>query len=321
MERYFIHLYEITEQSKQVSKAKTGFSLIILTIDEWNLLPGLLASESEENVDFKLWDEDYHSAVKKSKKIIPHLAHLAPKMHFVTFSDIDELGKESGIHIFLLTNSFILINNNKILMSLIERWAKRGILENPIDLVYLLSLHILDNYQQVFDRFENDLFLLEKDILLSPKANHQTNILDYHQSIMNIRKSINLLQSVFEHMSDLSSSANKLEKDLRLKTSQIIDNIQNNHDQVENLRDAYQTAIQNSTNDIMKLLTIIATTLLPINLMTSFFGMNFKNLPLVHNSYGMIIFYSLSILLIVLILGYFRMRRWLRLGTKPKSNV
>ncbi|EGW35881.1 CorA family divalent cation transporter [Desulfosporosinus sp. OT] len=319
MKRYFIQLYHITEQTRELSAIESGFSLIMLAIDEWNQLPGLLASESGINDKFKVWDEDYRFATDKDERIIPHLAHLAPKVHTITLCDIDVQGKENGISFFILPKSVILIDNNKMLIPLIERWAKRGILDNPIDMAFLLGLYILDNYQQRLERFENDLFQLEKDILKSPEVNHQNNILSYHQLIMSIRKSINMHQSVFEHMSDLSNSENKLEQDLRSTTTRIIGNIQNYHDQVENLRDAYQTAVQNNTNDIMKLLTIIATTLLPINLMTSFFGMNFMNLPLVDNPYGIIVFYIVSILLVILILSYFGKQKWLRFWHKVKE--
>ena len=46
------------------------------------------------------------------------------------------------------------------------------------------------------------------------------------------------------------------------------------------------TAVANRTNEIVKVMTAIATVTLPILLITGYYGMNFDNLPILHNPYG-----------------------------------
>ena len=78
------------------------------------------------------------------------------------------------------------------------------------------------------------------------------------------------------------------------------------------MREAYQAAIDNHANDIMKLLTLLATILLPINLLTSFFGMNFEVMPLIHTPYGIVVFSVLSAIIIIVVMAYFKMKKWLK---------
>ncbi len=50
--------------------------------------------------------------------------------------------------------------------------------------------------------------------------------------------------------------------------------------------EVHLTAAANRTNNIMKAVTIFATITLPILLITGYYGMNFENLPLLHDTYG-----------------------------------
>ncbi|MEL1136354.1 CorA family divalent cation transporter [Desulfitobacterium sp. THU1] len=89
------------------------------------------------------------------------------------------------------------------------------------------------------------------------------------------------------------------------------DHVHQAHEMIESLREAYQAAIDNRANDIMKLLTLLATILLPITLLTSFFGMNFQEMPLIHTPFGIWIFYGLSVLIAIIVIAFFRKKKWL----------
>jgi magnesium transporter len=53
--------------------------------------------------------------------------------------------------------------------------------------------------------------------------------------------------------------------------------------------EVHLTAAANRTNDIVKVMTAIATVTLPILLITGYYGMNFENLPLLHSPHGVYI--------------------------------
>jgi magnesium transporter len=75
--------------------------------------------------------------------------------------------------------------------------------------------------------------------------------------------------------------------------------------------DIYLTQMANRTNDIVKGLTILATIMLPLTLVTGYFGMNFEYLPLLKHPNG--IWYTTAGLLVITVamLGFFKYKKWL----------
>ncbi|HEV7515327.1 MAG TPA: CorA family divalent cation transporter, partial [Thermoanaerobaculia bacterium] len=81
--------------------------------------------------------------------------------------------------------------------------------------------------------------------------------------------------------------------------------------------DVYLSSVSNRMNEIMKVLTIIATIFIPLTFIAGIYGMNFDysvshwNLPELHWRYGY--FYSLGLMLAVALglVAYFRRKGWL----------
>ncbi len=91
----------------------------------------------------------------------------------------------------------------------------------------------------------------------------------------------------------------------------INDTIDTYRDVTASAFDAYLTSISNRTNDIMKVLTIIATIMMPLTLITGIYGMNFSAMPLLTWRWG---FFSISAFMIILGVGmlvYFKKKRWI----------
>jgi len=75
--------------------------------------------------------------------------------------------------------------------------------------------------------------------------------------------------------------------------------------------DIYLSSISNKMNEVMKVLTIIATIFIPLTLIAGIYGMNFRFMPELDWQFG----YQFS-LLVMLTLGivmviYFRIKKWL----------
>jgi len=77
------------------------------------------------------------------------------------------------------------------------------------------------------------------------------------------------------------------------------------------LIDMYMTIISNKMNEIMKVLTIIATIFIPLTFIAGIYGMNFKNMPELSSDYGYYILLSAMFVLFIFMLLYFRRKRWL----------
>lgn len=308
IQRYTIERYHFSSNGE----VKNGFSFVVLNRTEWDELPRLL---SKENIDLNRlaeFESTKPGGEQKSKLILvqPKVAHLGRGVHYVRYRDIDEQGLEKALIFCLTSDSFILVEPGEISLKQIERWAKRGILSVPMDLANILALEVFLHYQDTIDEMENRLFKMEKDILKGPRISHQAQIMTWHRHVASFKKVLDHHRIVLARLKDIKCGQEQQEE-LNQTIERLEGSIQNVHDIVENLRDAYQTAVQNRTNDIMKVLTIPATVLLPINLLTSFFGMNFINMPLTKTHYGIKLFYAASVMIVITVLLYFKRKDWL----------
>jgi magnesium transporter len=64
-------------------------------------------------------------------------------------------------------------------------------------------------------------------------------------------------------------------------------------------------------NEIMKVLTIFSTIFIPLTFFAGVYGMNFKNFPELGWQYGYFIFWGIMILIILVMLSWFRRKKWL----------
>lgn len=207
----------------------------------------------------------------------------------------------------LLLNDSVLLNKNSKLNQKIQHWQTSKLTHSPFDLLCLIGLEALETIQNKIEGLESAVDNLEEEILESPDKSQQVKIFKLHRKAIKLKKQINEHLSVFIR----TKQNTHLWDDLVMSTQAELDNARQLIELMENLREAYQASMDNKSNDIMKFLTILATVLLPINLLTSFFGMNFDGMPLIHTAYGIYVFYASIIVLVAVIILAFKRKKWL----------
>jgi magnesium transporter len=80
---------------------------------------------------------------------------------------------------------------------------------------------------------------------------------------------------------------------------------------VWSLMDMYMTIISNKMNEVMKVLTIIATIFIPLTFIAGIYGMNFANMPELQSKNGYFILLAIMFILFIFMLFYFRKKKWL----------
>ena len=108
-------------------------------------------------------------------------------------------------------------------------------------------------------------------------------------------------------------------RDVYDHTVQVIDTIETQRDMVSGMLEIYLSSVSNRLNEVMKVLTIIATIFMPLSFIAGIFGMNFSydprlrpyNMPELYWRYG----YPAALLLMAIVAGgmllYFKRKRWL----------
>jgi len=80
---------------------------------------------------------------------------------------------------------------------------------------------------------------------------------------------------------------------------------------IEGLNDTHDSLATNRTNEVMRILTIIATIFIPITLVASIWGMNLPWLPFQHSSYSFLYVALIMIAITGGMLYFFRRRHWI----------
>jgi len=124
-----------------------------------------------------------------------------------------------------------------------------------------------------------------------------------------LRELINGLQRTESAL--VADATNIYLRDVYDHTIQIIDTIESFRDAVSGMLDIYLSSISNRMNAVMKVLTIIATIFIPLTFVAGIYGMNFKYMPELEWRWGYAAALSVMIVVAIVMLIYFRRKKWL----------
>jgi magnesium transporter len=117
---------------------------------------------------------------------------------------------------------------------------------------------------------------------------------------MDDKSTILLTPDSIRHMRSLNDRITYLRND-----------IENMHQRIISLRETYNSSLSANLNETIRTLTVIATIVLPLTLITGIYGMNFKVMPELTSEYGY--YYALGLIAALgggMIL-YFKRKRWI----------
>ncbi|MGB3607070.1 MAG: magnesium/cobalt transporter CorA [Psychroserpens sp.] len=185
-------------------------------------------------------------------------------------------------------------------------------------LMYSLLDAIVDNYFTVIEVFGDQVEELESLIFQSKEAGDDTpqDIQKLKQEILKMRRSIYPLREVINRMEKIESSlieqkTHSYLRDLYDHIIQVNESVDLYREMIWSLMDMYMTIISNKMNEIMKVLTIIATIFIPLTFIAGIYGMNFQNMPELSTENGYFVLLGIMFLLFLLMLLYFRRKGWL----------
>ena len=85
----------------------------------------------------------------------------------------------------------------------------------------------------------------------------------------------------------------------------------NLRDMVESTLSTYLSSVSNRMNEVMKVLTLIATIFIPLTFIAGIYGMNFANMPELGWGYGYFVVLIVMAVIGISLVVYFRRRSWL----------
>ncbi|MDY6931671.1 MAG: magnesium/cobalt transporter CorA [Halobacteriota archaeon] len=183
-------------------------------------------------------------------------------------------------------------------------------------LAYALLDAIVDNYFIILEKIGEEIESLEEELVGSPGPETLHLIHGLKREMIFLRKSVWPLREVISTMergesSLINESTGIYLKDVYDHTIQVIDTIETFRDVISGMLDTYLSVVSNKMNEVMKVLTIIATIFIPLTFIAGIYGMNFEYMPELGWYWGYFTVWFVMAIVAVLMVYYFRRKGWL----------
>lgn len=188
-------------------------------------------------------------------------------------------------------------------------------------LAYALLDSVVDGVFPVLEFVGTELERIELGLFTNPEPRALEEIQLHKRDLLSIRRAIWPLRDALALV--LREEGGRITEDTRLylrdtadHTVQLVELVESHRELCNSLVDLYMTSVSYRMNEIMKVLTLIATIFMPLSFVTGLYGMNFDtehpaNMPELRWSFGYP--YALGLMLCITggLLVYFRRKKWI----------
>lgn len=183
-------------------------------------------------------------------------------------------------------------------------------------LAYALVDSVVDNYFTILEKIGERIEFLEEELVENPSTQTLQEIHRLKRELIFLRKSIWPLREVISGLERGESSLIKESTGIYLRdvydhTIQVIDTVETFRDMISGILDVYLSSISNKMNEVMKVLTIIATIFIPLTFLAGIYGMNFRYIPELEWHGGYFAVLCLMVIIGIGLVIYFKKKKWL----------
>ncbi len=230
----------------------------------------------------------------------------------------------------ITTEQISLILGQNLVISFLEsdsgvfNGVKERILKNPARmgkmgadyLAYALMDTVVDNYFAIFEKLGERIEALQDSLIARPAPETLRALNALKREMLYLRKSVWPLREVVSGLQRADSPLIQKATGLYLRdvydhTIHVIDTIETFRDMLSGMLDIYLSSLSIRLNEVMKVLTIIATIFMPLTFIVGVYGMNFHHMPELGWRWG----YPLVLLVMAVIAGgmmvFFRRKKWI----------
>jgi magnesium transporter len=221
---------------------------------------------------------------------------------------------------FILGENFVISNHEREVVSINELKSNSEKLESLFCrgcdfLFYHMLDELIDHYYPVLETFDEQIDMIEEQVVSRPKPELLVKILRLKRQIVQIKKQsipqrdkIGMLAK--EDHKFISEKARPYFRDIYDHAVRVSDSVENYREAISNTFEAYMSAVNNNLSEVMKVLTVISTVVLPLTVISSIYGTNFDVLPGAHHPLGFWFMIGLMLTMTLGMLIFFKRRNW-----------
>ncbi len=222
----------------------------------------------------------------------------------------------------IIQSKNIVITSHKEPNELFEKLIKdKGILTDTMKkgsdflLHHLVDLEV-DNYFPVLSNIDKKVLKIEDQLFKKSDPNLLNNLFILKRELLNIRRTTMALKDVISLLTKRNIPFISLRVEAYFRD--VFDHLISINNLIEDYRGILSNALEvhfsltsNKMNEVMQVLTIIATIMMPLTLITGIYGMNFRYMPELTWKYAYPLTLLFMLLLGVCMLIYFKKKKWI----------
>lgn len=246
--------------------------------------------------------------------------YLFISVHGIALKKLEEELFTEELDIFLGSN-YLVTFHHEPRRSISVSWQRCQQRSNLISkgadfLLYHIIDTLTDNYMPVIEAIDGKLDQIEEKVFSNPDKQTLNKIFDLRRDILYLRRVIIPQREVIYRLSrgefDLVRRESAIFfRDVFDHLYRIADSIETYRDVISGVLEAYLSISSNKLNEVMKVLTIITTIIMPLSLIVGIYGMNFKNMPELEWKYGYPLVWVIMISLTGFLVWLFKRKKWL----------
>ncbi|MFT4578933.1 MAG: magnesium transporter [Nitrospinales bacterium] len=191
----------------------------------------------------------------------------------------------------------------------------------PDYLTYALLDTVVDSFFPILDKYNDRLDTYEDEVIQHPNRKMISRIHGLKRDFLALRRAVwplrDTLNTLIRERDLFTDDTQIFLRDSYDHVVQIIDILESHQERGSDLINIYLSSLSNKMNEIMKVLTMIATIFMPLGLIAGIYGMNFDreksplNMPELNWYFGYPFALGLMAVIATLFLFYFRRKGWL----------
>ena len=230
----------------------------------------------------------------------------------------EEIIERDHVAIFLGRNYVVSLHGESTDFLYVERQLQKGtgrILHRNADFLFYRLLDVIgDSVLRVLDEIGVTLESMERRVAINPKE-------DLADEVFEVKKHLNSLYRDLRPLRSVIAILMREDELIEQRTEPFLDDIRDHYDHaislVELFRDAsngildrHLVNVSNSTNDVMKTLTILTAIFMPMNIVGALLGMNLVGIEGIFGFFGPLSFWIVLILCFTLSLSILVILKW-----------
>ncbi|MBN1153367.1 magnesium/cobalt transporter CorA [candidate division KSB1 bacterium] len=183
-------------------------------------------------------------------------------------------------------------------------------------LTYALIDAIIEQFYLILEKVELRLESIEEELIKNPTSETLQEIHRLRRDVLYLRNTAWPLREITnEFIRDdlpfVQESTKMYLRDVYDHTIQILEILDTIRDMISGMLETYLSGVGNRTNEVMKVLTIIATIFIPLTFLAGIYGMNFHYMPELDWKLGYPVVWFIMIVISLVMICFFKRRKWL----------